>query len=154
MVEVLPVAQLMMMMMMIIMMMMMMIMMMMMMMMMMPFESLCGWPFQDRNRFWCFRSWSSFCSRPFQDMNLLFWWRCLDFANSCPLQHRGTDLKIPLLCVFKSVPSYKWIIPLVIPLSDPLFDVSNLCCKTSSPTPGRPDWSPQDVRDLRLAIRL
>jgi hypothetical protein len=37
MVEVLPVAQ--------------MMMMMIMMMMMMPFESLCGWPFQDRNRF-------------------------------------------------------------------------------------------------------
>ena len=45
------------------------------------------------------------------------------------------------------------IIPLIVPLSDPLFDVSTLCSKTSSSSPWRPDWSPQDVRDLRLAIK-
>ena len=70
-------------------------------------SSFCSCPLQDLNRFRCFRSWASFCSWPFQDLNLLLWWRCFDFPNSCPLQHRVTDLKFPLLCVFKSVPSYK-----------------------------------------------
>ena len=92
-------------------------------------SSFCSCPLQDLNQFRCFRSWASFCSRPFQDLNLLLWWRCFDFPNSCPLQHRVTNQNFPLLGVFKSVPSYKWSMQ---PLSEAIATALRLITKRFS----------------------
>ena len=74
--------------------------------------------------------------------------------NSCPLQHRVADLKFPLPCVFKSFPSYTWIVPFIESLVDTFSDVSNLCRKTPATTSWGSDSTPKRVRNLMSTIWL